>query len=128
MSQQDIDFGRDHRVSEAQRDLMRVVNDAVDAVGLMIAAGACGCRTQDLSDALTGRSNRYMRIEWVLAIRDVAPLDFKQRIVQASATSSRSNRFANSSPRSDWRSSRHASRRGSGRRGWNSWRRTSDDA
>jgi hypothetical protein len=62
---------------------MRVLNDAVDAVGLMVAAGACGCRTQDLSDALTGRSNRYVRIEWVLAIRDVAPPDFKQSIVQA---------------------------------------------
>lgn len=51
MSQEALDFGRDHRVSEGQRSVLRVLNDAVDAIGLLVAAGACGCRTQDLSDA-----------------------------------------------------------------------------
>jgi hypothetical protein len=83
VSQEALDFGRDHRVSEGQRSIIRVLNDAVDAVSLIVAAGACGCRTQDLSDSLSGRSNRYMRIEWVIAIRDVAPPDFQQRINQA---------------------------------------------
>jgi hypothetical protein len=83
MSQEALDFGRDHRVSESQRRVMRALNDAVDAVGLIVAAGACGCRTSELSDALSGRSNRYLRIEWVLAIQDVSSPDFQFRISQA---------------------------------------------
>lgn len=62
---------------------MRACNDAVDAISLIVAAGACGTRTQDLSDALAGRSSRYLRIEWVLAIADVSPVDFKHRIALA---------------------------------------------
>jgi hypothetical protein len=65
MEQGSLDFGRDHRVSEAQRMLMRVISDAVDAMSLIVAAGACGCRTSELSDTLAGRAGRYMRIEWV---------------------------------------------------------------
>jgi hypothetical protein len=80
MSQEALDFGRDHRVTEAHRSMLRALNDAVDAVSLIVAAGSCGCRTSELSDALSGRANRYMRIEWVLAIADVAPVDFKHRI------------------------------------------------
>lgn len=83
MDQETLDFGRDYRVTEAQRALMRAVNDAADAVSLIVAAGACGCRTTELSDALTGRPNRYMRVEWVLAIMDIAPPDFRQRIATA---------------------------------------------
>lgn len=83
MTQPALDFGSDYRVSEAHRAVLRAVGDAVDSVGLMIAAGACGCRTSELSDALSGRSNRYLRIEWVLAIMDVATVDFKVRIADA---------------------------------------------
>jgi hypothetical protein len=83
MSQEALDFGRDHRVTEWQRRMLRVVNDAVDAIGLLIAAGACGCRTSELADALAGRSGRYLRLEWVGAIRDASPIDFKHRIDSA---------------------------------------------
>lgn len=86
MNQDSLDFGRDYRVSEAQRAVMRSLNDAVDAISLIVAAGACGCRTQDLSDALCNRPNRYMRIEWVLAIADASPIDFKHRIVTTLST------------------------------------------
>jgi hypothetical protein len=83
MDQGSLDFGRDYRVTEAQRALMRALNDAVDAVSLIVAAGACGCRTPELSDALAGRQGRYMRVEWVLAIADIAPSDFKHSIATA---------------------------------------------
>ena len=83
MSQDPLDFGRDYRVTEAQRHLLRALNDAVDAVSLIVACGACGCRTPELSDALAGRTGRYMRIEWVLAILDVSPVDFKHSIASA---------------------------------------------
>ena len=74
--QVEMDYGRGERLSEAQRHVLRIMNDAVDALGLMTAAGACGCRTQDLSDALAGRANRYIRIDWVLALLDVCRLSF----------------------------------------------------
>lgn len=83
MSQATLDYGNDFRVTQALRDVLRVVNDAVDAVGLMIAAGACGCRSAELADVLAGRSNRYLRVEWLLAIADIAPIDFKHRIGDA---------------------------------------------
>jgi hypothetical protein len=83
VSQDSLDYGRDYRVSEAQRGILRALNDAVDSISLIVAAGACGCRTQDLSDALSGRANRYVRIEWVLAIADASPLDFKLCITDA---------------------------------------------
>lgn len=83
MTQAALDFGRDHRVTEAFRAVMRAVNDAVDACGLGVAAGACGCRTQDLSDALTGRANRHLRVEWLLAICDVSLPDHRTRITNA---------------------------------------------
>ncbi len=70
-------------MSEAQRAVMRVLNDAVDALGLMVAAGACGCRTQDLSDALAGRPGRYVRIDWLLALMDVADVALRTRMAAA---------------------------------------------
>lgn len=85
MSQQALDFGRDHRVAEAHRSLLRILNDVVDAVGLLQCAGACGCRTSELSDALAGRSNRYLRIEWLAALLDIAPVDFRYQILSAIA-------------------------------------------
>lgn len=83
MTQPALDFGSDFRVAQALRDVMRVANDAVDAIGLMVAAGACGCRPPELADVLGGRPNRYLRIEWLLAIADIAPIDFKLRIADA---------------------------------------------
>lgn len=85
MSTLALDFGRDHRITEAYRGVMRAVNDAVDACGLGVAAGACGCRAQDLSDALAGRANRYMRIEWLIAVCDASMPDHRARILQALA-------------------------------------------
>ncbi len=83
MNQASLDYGSDFRVTEALRTVLRVVNDAVDAVGLAIAAGACGCRPPELADVLGGRPNRYLRVEWMLAIADIAPIDFKLRIADA---------------------------------------------
>lgn len=83
MTQGALDFGRDHRIAEAFRGVLRAVNDAVDAAGLGVAAGACGCRAQDLSDALTGRASRHLRVEWLLAICDVSLPDHRARIVRA---------------------------------------------
>ncbi len=83
MSQGELDFGRSERVGAAHYRLMRAVNDVVDAIGLMVAAGACGARTSDLADALAMREHRYLRSEWLLAICDVASPEQRARIVSA---------------------------------------------
>lgn len=59
------------------------ISDAVDAIGLLQAAGACDARKSELSDALASRDGRYMRVEWLLAICDAAPSDYRLRIVDA---------------------------------------------
>lgn len=83
MSQEALDYGRDYRVTEAYRAVLRTLNDVVDAIGLLQCAGACGCRTPELSDALAGRSTRYVRIEWLLALMDISPIDYRVRLVSA---------------------------------------------
>ena len=83
MSQEALDFGRSHRVATAYGRLLRTVSDAVDAIGLLQAAGACDARKSELSDALHGRDGRYMRVEWLLALIDAAPPDFQARIYAA---------------------------------------------
>ena len=81
--QEALDFGRAHRVSTAYRRLLRTVSDAVDAIGLLQAAGACDARKSELNDALQGRDGRYLRVEWLMALIDIAPPDFKARIYEA---------------------------------------------
>ncbi len=83
MTQEALDFGRSHRVSVAYRRLLRVVCDSVEAIGLLQAAGACDARKSELNDALQGRDGRYLRVEWLMAIIDIAPPDFKARIFTA---------------------------------------------
>lgn len=83
MMQESLDFGRSHRVAAAYRKVLRALNDAVDAVGLLQAAGACDARKTELHDALADREGRYIRLEWLLAICDIAPADYRARIVTA---------------------------------------------
>lgn len=85
MSQEALDFGRTHRVALAYRKVLRALADTVEAVGLLQAAGACDARKSELNDALHEREGRYVRLEWVLAIVDIAPPDFKSRIYTALA-------------------------------------------
>lgn len=82
MTQEILDFGRAERVTAAHRRLLRVVGDAVDAISLLVAAGACDARKSELADALAGREGRHFRTEWLLAIMDAAP-DHRARIAAA---------------------------------------------
>lgn len=80
MTQESLDFGRVHRVDAAYQRLLRVVNDVVESVGLVVAAGACDARRSELADALAMRDHRYLRVEWLLAICDVATPESRIRI------------------------------------------------
>jgi hypothetical protein len=68
-----LDFGRRDRIEHARRKVLRALGDAVDSIGLLQASGACDARKSELNDALQDREGRYMRVEWLLAILDVAP-------------------------------------------------------
>jgi len=83
MTQQGLDFGRADRLSRAYRKVLNAVADAVAALGLDVAAGACDARRSELSDAISGRENRYLRVEWLMAITDKAPDPFKSAILTA---------------------------------------------
>jgi hypothetical protein len=83
MSQASLDFGRGDRIARAYRRVLRVVGDAVDAIGLLEAAGACDCSKSDLVAALADREHRHLRVEWLMAICDTAPPDFRERIYEA---------------------------------------------
>jgi hypothetical protein len=66
-NQEAFDFGRLYKVADASRAMYRVLNDAVDMVGILPAAGACGIDRGDLRRALD-RDGRRMAIEHVMAI------------------------------------------------------------
>lgn len=83
MSQESLNFGREDRVSRAYRRVLRAVSDAVDAIGLLVAAGACDCAKSDLLAALADREHRHLRVEWLMAICDASPPDFRARIIAA---------------------------------------------
>lgn len=83
MSQESLDFGRVHRVDAAYQRLLRVVNDVVESIGLIVAAGACDARRSELADALAMRDHRYLRVEWLMAICDVATPEGRTRIAEA---------------------------------------------
>lgn len=82
MPQGSLDFGRLYRVADAARALYRATNDAVDAVGIVPAAGACGIDRGDLRRSLD-RDGRRVAVEHALSIAAVAPFDMRQRIADA---------------------------------------------
>lgn len=82
MSQEGLPFGRLWLVSDATRHVYRELNDAVDAVGILPAAGACGADRADLRRALD-RDGRYMRIEWALSVAAIASVEVGRRIATA---------------------------------------------
>lgn len=84
MSQGSLDFGRNDRVIRAADKLRRTLLDAVESIGWVVAAGACDCAKSDLHHALKERNERYVRIEWLMAIADAAP-DARARILGAMA-------------------------------------------
>jgi len=82
MSQESLDFGRLYRVSDGVRHVYRRVNDCVDVVGILPAAGACGIDRSDLRRALD-RDGRRLAVEHALAIAAIAPHEMGGRVGQS---------------------------------------------
>lgn len=83
MTQQPLDFGRQDRAERARQRLLRVLGDVVDELDVTVAAAACDARRSELLDALAGRDGRYFRIDWLLAICDIASPDQRRRLQEA---------------------------------------------
>lgn len=78
-----LDFGPFHRCDDAHRQLIRALEDAVQQVGLLTAAGACKCDATDLRKALDGDKGRYIRSTWPARIASIAPVETRERIAAA---------------------------------------------
>jgi hypothetical protein len=82
MSQESLDFGRLYKVSDGVRAVYRHATDAVDSVGIVVAAGACGIDRGDLRRALD-RDGRKLAVEHAIAIAAVSSFTFREQIAQA---------------------------------------------
>lgn len=80
--QEALDFGRLYTVTDAARALYRGLNDAVDQVGILPAAGACGIDRADLRRALD-RDSRRVGVEHAMSIASMAGSDVRRRIADA---------------------------------------------
>lgn len=78
--QEAFDFGRLYRISEGARRMYRHLNDAVDQVGILPAAGACGIERSDLRRALD-RDGRRLAVEHAMAIAAISAVDTTRAIV-----------------------------------------------
>jgi hypothetical protein len=65
--QEPLDFGRLYRITEGARRVYRLLGDAVDQVGILPAAGACGIDRGDLRRALD-RDGRKIAVEHAMSV------------------------------------------------------------
>jgi hypothetical protein len=82
MTQESLDFGRLYRVTDSTRSLYRAMNDAVDVLGIVTAAGACGIDRADLRRALD-REGRRVAVEHAMAIAACSTSSFRERVASA---------------------------------------------
>jgi hypothetical protein len=80
--QESLDFGRLYLVTDSARALYRTLNDAVESIGVLPAAGACGIDRGDLRRALD-RNNRYIAVEHAMAIGSLAGPDMRREIANS---------------------------------------------
>ena len=81
--QEALDFGRLYRVADASRAVYRNLNDAVDQIGILQAAGACGIDRGDLRRALDRDGGRRVGIEHVQAIGALCGPDMRKTLATA---------------------------------------------
>jgi hypothetical protein len=79
--QEALDFGRLYRVTDGARGIYRKLQDAVDVVGVVTAAGACGIDRGDLRRALD-KEGRRVAVEHAMSIAAVAPTNLRLEIAE----------------------------------------------
>lgn len=81
MSQSELNFGRLYRLDEEFKRAFKATEDAIDAVGLIVAAGASGMETPDLSKTFSPNSGRHLRLRTAMAVGSVATTDYRRAII-----------------------------------------------
>lgn len=82
MSQKELDFGRLYRLDAEFKSAYKATEEAIDAVGLIVAAGASGMESPDLSKTFTPNSGRHLRLRTAMGVGAVATADYRRAIVQ----------------------------------------------
>jgi hypothetical protein len=80
MKQESLDFGRLYRVDDGARGVYRALNDAVDQLGILVVAGACGVDRADMRRSLD-RQGRRVAIEHAMAIAAISQRDAREQII-----------------------------------------------
>lgn len=80
--QKSLDFGRLYKVADGARGIYRRLSDAVDSVGILAAAGACGIDRGDLRRGLD-RDGRRIAVEHAMSIAAISSADFCNSIATA---------------------------------------------
>lgn len=82
MNQEPFDFGRLYRLEEEFKNSFRSTSDAVDSIGLGVAAGAAGMEPPDLNKTFRPNSDRHLRLRTVMAIGATASPDHRRLILE----------------------------------------------
>jgi hypothetical protein len=77
--QEALDFGRLYTVTDSARQVYRHLNDAVEQVGILTAAGACGIDRGDFRRALD-RNGRYIAVEHAMAVGALCGPDMRRQV------------------------------------------------
>lgn len=78
MSEQLPLYRANERISNQWAALLPMVRSVVDFIGLKECAWRCDTSPSMLADALAERNHRYLRVEWLLAILDAAPVAVRE--------------------------------------------------
>lgn len=85
MSQESLDFGLLHAVTEGAHHVYAALNEASDRVGILTCAGACGIDRADMRRALD-RRQRGVWTEYSMALAAIAPYQQRRNIAAAIVT------------------------------------------
>lgn len=77
-----LDFGLGYRVDEEFKISMRALNDAYEAAGNIVVAGATGIDKSDLPKMFEPGSGRHLRYKAVFTIGTLASLELRRRALE----------------------------------------------
>jgi hypothetical protein len=77
-----LDFGLTYRVDEEFKSSMRALNDAYEAAGNLVVAGATGIDKSDLPKMFEPGSGRHLRYKAVFTIGTLASLELRRRALE----------------------------------------------
>jgi hypothetical protein len=83
MTPSPLDFGGKYAQGDALRRFRLALADIVDAVGLGIAADACGTTKAHLRQAVDGADSRYVAIDHVMPLLMLAPAELRAKALDA---------------------------------------------